>query len=131
MHDLCYYEKVNSDMLFLHPVAGSSNSADWGSLIHIGFGSQNPRLRCMSIRFYLTREHGDPLSSTIVPCVGGKHTVSTLKVFNGAGRLAGTVQIPGSCAPGFHPGTHEFICLSRTHLVCEKTRAIEMHPFED
>jgi hypothetical protein len=130
-YDLCYYEKENPDMLFLHPVSKGSNSGEWGSLIHIHPGSQHLRLKCMSTRFNITGEHGDPLLSTIVPCTGGKHTVCALKAFNSVGRLAGTVQIPSSSALDIHPGMYELICLSRTHLMCEKTHAIEMHPFEE
>jgi hypothetical protein len=130
-HDLCYYEKENPDMLFLHPVAKGSNSGDRESLAHIGFDSHHLRFKCMSTQLNLTGEHGDPILSAIVPCVGEKHTLCALKVFNSAGSLAGTVQVPDSSAVGVHPGTYEFICLSRTHLMCEKTRAIEMHPFED
>lgn len=130
-YDLCYYEKESPDMLFLHPVSEDSNSVGWESLTHVRPGSQYLQFRCMATHLNVTGEHADPMLSALVPCLGGKHTICALKVFTSAGRLAGTVQIPGLLAQDMRPGSYEFICLSRTHHLSDETRAINMRPFDD
>jgi hypothetical protein len=130
-YDLCYHEKENPGMLFLHPVSKDSNPAELESFTHVRLGTQHLRIRCMAIRFIMTGEHGDPLLSTLVACKDDQHIVCALKVFNRIGSLVGTVQIPGSIAKDFHPGEYEFICLSRTHLICDTIRATDMSPFGD
>ena len=130
-YDLCYHEKENPDMLFLHPVSKDTNSAGLESFTHVRPDTYHLSIRCMAIRFIVTGEHGDPLLSTLVACKDDQHIVCALKVFNRIGSLVGTVHIPGSIAKDFHPGEYDFICLSRTHLVCDTIRATDMSPFGD
>ncbi|OWY55790.1 hypothetical protein AALT_g11147 [Alternaria alternata] len=130
-YDLCYHEKENPDMLFLHPVFKDTNSAGLESFTHVRPGTHHLRIRCMAIQFNVTGEHADPLSSALGSCKHDQHIVCALKVFNSIGTLVGTVQIPGSIAKDVHPGEYEFICLSRTHLICDTIRATDMSPFGD
>jgi hypothetical protein len=118
--DSCWYEGDMLNLLFLHPVAPETQRAGY-----IMLGSQDSHLhfRALTCELHVAGDHTTDLGVHIgVPCSDDKHTVCALNVYDADNRICGTIHVPRSLATSLAPGEHEFIRLSRTHLVSDSTR---------
>jgi hypothetical protein len=118
--DSCWCEDENPDLLFLHPVAPEPQRDSYTLL-----GSEDGCLqfRALTCELYVTGTHSTEFGVRVgMPCSDDQHSICALNIYDADHQICGTVHVPGSIFTSLHPGKHEFIRLSRTHLVSDSTR---------
>lgn len=119
IYDSCWHEKTDPTTLYLHPVSGQSS--------RIAHPALKWRSGCLEFQaltnfFSILGDHAGDNAILSLPCSSDLHGLCALRVYDAAGHVCGTVHVPASVAASLTPGKHEFIRLSRAHLLSDGTR---------
>jgi hypothetical protein len=118
--DSCWIENESSGLLFLHPVAPEAERDNY-TLLGAQDGCLN--IRALTCELYVTGTHSTEFGVHVgITCSEDQHTICALNIYDANDRVCGTIHVPASLSALLSPGKHEFIRLSRTHLVSDSTR---------